>query len=437
MAVSRRQKEQKAERRNSARAWAEEQSQGFEPTAVKLPNGVEFFKQEEGAKVVDFIPYTVTKGSDTLGGNPRADAGFTHWERTYEVHRIPGSGQFANAYCCRKACFGKKCPACEWLQANGRNADEELVRQIKNQRRHLMIVNPKPGKKDTKLMVFDCNHFNRKLGFGEQLVEAINAQFDEDDPHFTDLKAGRKVRFVIEGKYKQVPRVDFQPRSYEYPESILEHGIDLDECLIDAGYAKMQEALDGGVSEETSSERNDEDEEEERTPRKGKKAKEEEPDEDEEEPDEEPDESEEEEDEPTPAKKKSSKGKKADPTADDLGLEVGMTVAYEDMECKIVKVSPDGTSLTLKDDEGELHKAIAPDEVELLEEEESEEEEEETPAPKKGKGKKAAAVEDDDEDTEDELEEPEESEDELDDDEDLDDGEPQEEPAPKKRGSRR
>ncbi len=430
MAVSRREKAKQEQRKNSARAWADEQSQGFEPTAVKLPEGVEFYKQEEGANVLDFIPYTVTKGSETPGGNPRCDAGFVHWERTYEVHRIPGTGQFANAYCCRKACFGKKCPACEWLQVNGRNADEELVRQIKNQRRHLIIVNPKPGKKDAKLQVFDCNHFNRKLGFGEQLVEAINAQLDEDED-FTDLKSGRKVRFVVEGKYKQIPRVDFQPRSYEYPDSILDHGIDLDECLIDIGYEKMREALDGGVGDNGSAERNGQEEEAEETPRRIKKQTAKEPEEDEEEDTDEP----EEEEEPIPAKK--GKGKKDDPTASDLELEVGMTVAYEDLECKILKISPDGTSLTLRDDEGTTHKGVAPSEVELLEEDEEDDE----PAPKKGKGKKAAAPEPDESDDEDEEpeeddlddDEPEEDED-IDDSDGFDDGDEIEEPTPKKKG---
>ena len=40
MTVSRREKEKKESRKASARDWANEQSQGFEPTSVKLPEGV-------------------------------------------------------------------------------------------------------------------------------------------------------------------------------------------------------------------------------------------------------------------------------------------------------------------------------------------------------------------------------------------------------------
>lgn len=239
--MNRREREKRSEGKASARKWAEEQQQGFEPTAIKLPEGTEFYKQEDGRNTFDVIPYKVKRGK-AEGGNPRADAGFLHFEREYEVHRIPGTGKFANPYCCRKKCFGKKCAACDWLVKHGGTASEELVQQIRGQLRHLWIVNDKPGKSDNKLKVFDSNHYNRGLGFGQQMVEAVNAQLSEDED-FSDLRDGKTVTFNVDGKYKKVTRVDFKSRDYKYSKDILAHGIDLDDVLIDPGYEAVAELL--------------------------------------------------------------------------------------------------------------------------------------------------------------------------------------------------
>src|SRR5512146_2728484 len=108
MAVaSRREKEKREQRKKDARSWADDQKQGWTPTAVKLPEGVEFWKPEEGENYIDVIPYKVEKGSDEKGGNPRCDSGYEHFERTFEVHRIPGTGKFGNPYACLRS-LGEK-----------------------------------------------------------------------------------------------------------------------------------------------------------------------------------------------------------------------------------------------------------------------------------------------------------------------------------------
>lgn len=63
-------------------------------------------------------------------------------------------------------------------------------------------------------------------------------------------------------------------------------------------------------------------------------------------------------DEPAPAKG-------APKTAEEVGIEQGTMVVYKNLECEVVKVSRDGTSLTLEDDDGEVWRAISPGEVKL------------------------------------------------------------------------
>jgi hypothetical protein len=255
--ASTREKEKKAARRNSTRAWAEKQKSGFEATAVKLPEGVEYYEQERGVNKIDVIPYMVKRGQDKKGGNPNSDSGFLHFEREYEVHRVPGNGKFPDSFVCLK-CFGEtKCPGCEWMLENGKSADEKLVNLIRCQKRHLWIVNDKPGKAKNPLKVFNSNHFNRKLGFGQQFGVAAAAQLDEDED-FSDLENGKQVVFTVEGKFKHVVRVDFKERDYAYDKSILNHGIDLDACLIPNG-EKMAEALSGPLAVKDDDEDDDED----------------------------------------------------------------------------------------------------------------------------------------------------------------------------------
>jgi hypothetical protein len=411
MVMNRREKEKKKARTVSSRQWAGEQTGGFESKAVKLPDGVEYYKQEDGDNLIDMIPYEVKKGKGTPGGNPRAEAGFLACEREYQTHRLPGTGKFNDAYCCRRVCFGKKCPCCEWLIANARTADEDLVISITGQLRHLWIVNDKPGKLKNKLKVFDSNHKNRKLGFGQQLKIAIEAQLDEDEC-FYDLEEGKQVKFIVEGEYKHVPRIDFKDRDYQYPESILDHGIDLDECLIDVGYDAMKEALETGLTGSSSGKEGENGDGEDSAPKKGKKKPAASHD----------DEEEEEESD--------------DPTAEDLGIEKGAKVIYKKKECEVMKVSGDGTSLTLEDEDGEPIKGVAPNEVKLVEEEEDdeeEEEEEEKPAAKK-KGKKPADDEEEEEEDSDDDDPLDDDDDDGDDDDDEEEEEEEEEEdaAPKK-----
>jgi hypothetical protein len=389
--------------KTNALDWAKKQERSFEST-VKLPEGVSLFKLDKvGVFRLDFMPYVVGKN------NPRAKPGMEHFEREYDAHRVPtADGQ--RLFCCRMKCWGKRCAVCDFLRMNGGTADQALVKSLRTTTRHLWVVNDKPGDRKNPLKVFDTNHYNRGLGFGEMLADAITSVTDY--ANFADLSEGYTIQLNVKeqtfpgGKFNAAVRMDFLPRKYQYPESLLDAAPCLDDLLVDPGYDAVAKLLNPdqgkegeeptpGGDNEPEEEQEPADGEEEETPKPKKKRVVEEP-----------------EEEPEPEEEQ-------DPTAEDLGLEMGDKVKHEDHGiCKIIHVSGDGTSLRLKDSEGNVHKAVAPSEVRKVktkpppppEPEEPEDEDEPPPAPKpkpKVQVKKPTRPpEPDDDDTEDEDELP-------------------------------
>ncbi len=154
-------------------------------------------------------------------------------------------------------CFGKKCGACDWLNQHGNTADQKLVKSLRSQKRHLWLVNDKPGSgKNPTLKVFDSNHWNKGRGFGEQMAVVINT-LDEDDEPFS-LQGGSTATLTVEEdffektKYRVVVRIDFKPRKYEYDAKLLKSKDwpCLDALLIDPGYDKILQVLQTGVSDD-------------------------------------------------------------------------------------------------------------------------------------------------------------------------------------------
>lgn len=410
--ASKREREQREVRKTNAKEWAEKQAQGFEPTAIKLPEGLKVYKLEEGTHLFDIMPFIAGKG------NKRADEGYQHFEREYAVHKIPRPDGNFDRYCCLYETFGEPCPVCKWR--NERTRDKEESDALRPQVRHLFLVNDKPGDPKNPFKVMDAVHYNRKLGFGEQLVTAIRAT--RGGENLADLDRGGKTIQVIvaDSKYGSVSRIDLLPRDYEYPNSLLEKAPCLDDCVIKPKVSVLNNILEQGSAAPENSE-----DEEDSDSRNGKaatskvKAKDEDEDEEEEDDDDE--------------------DSKAEPTAEDLGLEKGDVVLYKGDRCEITKVSGDGTSLTLEDEDGTVHKAIAPAKVKKVakpadddeDEDEEEEDDEDAPPPKKGakaetKPGKKKPVDDDDDDDEEE-----------DDDSDDEDDEDDEPPAKAKKGGKK
>jgi hypothetical protein len=118
---TRRQRERKERRYTSARKRAESH-RTFDRTKINVGRDVSLFApNKEGMKRVDILAYEVGKG------NPEADEGDLHYERTFYVHRRIGSDN--NDYVCPNKTAGKKCPICEYRNKlrMDPDADEELI----------------------------------------------------------------------------------------------------------------------------------------------------------------------------------------------------------------------------------------------------------------------------------------------------------------------
>lgn len=384
----------------SARRRVEQHETGGERTSIKLPEGVSFLSVKKAeVKRLDIVPFTAG------AGNKYADEGELHYERTYYAHR--GIGPNNDSYCCLAKNWGKACPICDHkasLVKKGTSNDDDEVKALNWKERQLWCVLDQ-GEKEKGLQVWDVSHFL----FGKYLDEKVRTADDHEYDNFADPVEGMTLRIgVTEEKgggytYCKFSDIEFKPRKEPLDPELVESAPCLDDCLIEVPYDKLKKIfLQMGDDDETEEE--DEEEDDKPAPKKGGKDKK--PaaadDDDDEEKEDTEDDSDLEDDD--------------DPTAKTLGLKVGMAVKYKRSDCEITKISGDGTSLTLEDEDGEKITGVPPNEVTVIEEEEDEEENDK-PAKKGGKGKKPAAAdddEDDDEDTEDDLEEEEDEEEEDD-----------------------
>lgn len=418
--MSVRQREQREEREISARKWADDQGK-FDRPYIKIPAGMKQFRPEKDKEyILDIIPFIAGEG------NPRADKGMPHWERTFRVHKNVGPSQ--KTYLCIADAASKPCAPCsERLRLRDKGAGKEELRAFNTSERQLFLVRLKGTK---EIMLWDESTWC----FGKYLKATLDrkeGKFDmfADPNKGYSLEIGTKEESMGSGKpYVICPNINFIKREKQIGSGIYDKAPCLDDMLVVLTPKEMEDLFfQTADAEEDTDEKL----------KKGKKQQETEDededtvtdsDDDEEndselepeetEDDDEDSETEEDSDEDDePASKKKSKKEK---TAKECGLKVKDMVEHPKFgECEITKISPDGTSLTLEDEDGDKHMAVGPEEVELIGKEtevDEDEDEDEVPAPKKKK--KLAPVEDEDED--DPIEDDEDS-DESDEDEDSDD----------------
>lgn len=243
MNVNRKAQEAQQARRADAKGWAKRQPSQMDSTCIKLPDGVDWFKfPAPGTYSLDFMSYVVGQG------NHYAEEGMVHFEREYCAHRIPnatGSGTYL--YTCRTSEFRQRCAACDFVRTYARTGDPKLIKSLYPPARHLWLVNDKPGNANNPIKVFDTGHKAKGTGFGEMMQAALNAV--EDYSVFADLQGGMTLKIqVVEdvfpgGKWNKPIRIDFLPRKYDYPESMLDEMICLDDCVVDPGYDPVADLL--------------------------------------------------------------------------------------------------------------------------------------------------------------------------------------------------
>jgi len=410
MTVSHREKEKKQKRKRNVKEWAKDQDTKTR-AHLKLPDGISEWRPSPGVHDVDFMLFIAEDY------NPQADKGEDHYERTYFVHRLPGPDGKMQPYCCLYKNWGKVCPICKVM--NDSSTNRELAKSMWTQKRHLWLINDKPGDPKNALQVFDTNHQNQGKGFGELMIDLLNSLDDDVDPF--DLEEGMTFRVNVKelawekGKYNAVTRLDLVKRKKQYSPDLLESAPCLDDFLVEMSDEEILKLLAYG--EVDTSETNGE------VPKASDKSKPKAKEEDEEVDPEDP------EDEDLPPDKTigKGKGKNTEKTATECGIKVGSIITHPKLgECAVKKISPDGTSLTVQDEDGDLESGVAPEDCKLVPVKGK------TPnkpaKPAKGKGKPDPDEDEDDEDSDDDS-----------DDEDEDDFEEdeEEEPEPVKKAGRK
>lgn len=378
-------------RRASARRRVDTHDSGGGSKYIRMPEGVSPLQIKPGKYRLDFMSYVVKKGKNEDGGNPYFEKGELAFERTFFVHRDVGPN--ADWHLCPAKTLGQPCPICEFRakQARDPNADEEVLKELAPKERQLWIVKDLSDPDQLYLWEYSYHLFGKQL-------DAKIAAGDEDDGYdfFADPVDGMTVRVNFEqsdrGKWVEATDIEFRARREKYDADIVEEMPDLDAVLFATPYDKLKRLF---LQTDDA-----EDEDEDDAPKKKS----------------------------APKKTKATEGIL---TADEAGLEEGDRVYYSGGVCEIVRISKDGSSLTLEDEDGEIFKSVGCDEVKK---------QEAKTTSKKAKQSKVAPLDVPDEDEEDEDEpapkkrlakkskpEPEEE-----DDDDWGDEE-EEEPAPKKK----
>lgn len=377
-------RKQREERVVNARRWADEQGK-FERPYIKVPAGLKTFKPEkEKEYVLDILPFIAGEG------NPRADKGMAHWERSFRVHKNVGASQKT------QLCLGDHCPICaerKRLRSDGVDWKDPAMTATNTSDRQLFLVRLRGSK---EIMLWDEATWN----FGKYLKALLDrkrSKFGDKFDLFADatkgfsLEIGTKEETAGSGsKYVICPSVNFVERDKQPGDAIYDETPCLDDMLVALTPKELEEVFfqttheaaerngkhhdkddDDDEKDEVDSDADDADEDDDIELKPGKKPSRKPVDEDEDEPEEEDSDTEEDADEdendPDGDEKPSKKSTPKEKTAKELGLKVKMMVEHpKHGECEIVKISPDGTSITLQDDDGDFYKAIDPNELEIL-----------------------------------------------------------------------
>jgi hypothetical protein len=215
----------------------------YTSTSLKLPKDAKMFQIKSDKPLrIDILPYQVGEG------NPFADPGMYHYERTFWVHR--GIGPDNNTYVClREASRGKQaCPICEHLQKLREDPDahEDLIAALKPKRRQLFNVmdvnNPSDG-----VMIWDISFHL----FGALLLESLeDEEFAKERRDWCEFEGGQTLRLALKEKtfnkqkFYEVSRIDFVERKKDYnPDDMLKKVFCLDRVVKVLSYAELKKVF--------------------------------------------------------------------------------------------------------------------------------------------------------------------------------------------------
>lgn len=236
----------------SGRRRAETHKTGFDRTAVLLPDGRKSFNLDSAStKRIAVIPYRVGKG------NPYAEEGSLHFERTYFTHR--GIGANEDSYVCLAKTAKQRCPVCEYRAklAKDPDADENVVKSLAPKERQLWNILDLEDL-DSGVQLWDISFHL----FGKRLDEEVkNADEDEGYEFFSDpidgciLKLGVNEKSFNGNKFYEVVTIGFKHRKEPLDGELLTQAMCLDKLIILPDYDKLkaiflQTDADGGKEEQ-------------------------------------------------------------------------------------------------------------------------------------------------------------------------------------------
>jgi len=241
----------------SAKKWAKDYKSGTGGFAYSIPEGVERFElKKAGVRRIVIVPYVAGEG------NPYADPGELHWERTYFSH--PRVGPNNESFLCMKGSLGKKCAVCELRAELAQDPDtpRATLDALKPKQRQLWNVldmnEPEKG-----VQIWEIAQFS----FGKLLRERVeNEDEDEDISSFADPEEGKILKLTIsEESYKgrptyKVAAIDFKKRDKPLSEEVLEGAQCLDNLLIVPKYADVKKVVSQSPDEDDDEDEDDEDE---------------------------------------------------------------------------------------------------------------------------------------------------------------------------------
>jgi hypothetical protein len=329
---------------------------GGEWDALSIPDGMELFKPEADTTYhIDVIPYIAG------AHNKNADEGDEYFELSYPVYNSIGVEE--KRYIAIGPLTGEKDPVHEhFLQLRKDGAEWDDMKDFKEKWRQLFLVFVHE-QADKGLQFFEGHY----MGFGKLLDEEIQAEEEDWIDNFDDPDGGAtlKVRFKSQNIGTRKPwilagKISFIERDSGFDADgdeklsakVMQQAseICLDEWLKIPTYDQLKAALEGVPREE------EEEEEEEKPARRSRKPK----------PKPEPEEE-------KPARR--SRKPKPEPEEeteplDKQDIAKGDTVDHDKLgPCSVIRVASNGT-LTLMDEDDEVHKGIPADEVTISETEE-------------------------------------------------------------------
>ena len=313
---------------------------GGEWDAIVLPEGIEVFKPEDGKTYrLDVIPYIVGPN------NPNADEGDEYFEMSYFVYNNLGPDERKAVAVAKQ--YGDPDPVAE-LEAEMRRKGMDYKQRsdyLPKPRQLFLVYDHAAADKGVQL-------FEGARGTFGELLDAQIKQADADEDHITnfdDPEAGATLKVTFKGKnigqpnpWVKAEAISFKARPDGLEDmDLLDHGVVLDALVKRPTYDEIKQILEGTAAPKPKPGGDDEEgEEPEEKPKRRRRKKEPEP-------------------EPEP-EDEAPEG----PTAADLGITKGDTVTYNGDECSVLRVAKDGLTLTLMDEDDDVHKGVSVEDVE-------------------------------------------------------------------------